>query len=472
MKFDSLAPDGAGILISNWQDSTPTGDNPPASGEGLMTIWADQGQGVYVDFDQRYTISDNSLGYHIYRLDYIDGQCSLYVDDELKSGPLECNAPNNIWIGNPVFTHWTESDWTDYTIDYVSVASPSDVEPTDVEPTSFNPQTITSTPQLIFVQSGGGGSTPSNSDVATSSDGDDAYIVWEEGGDIMFRAGHGCADANGCEFGDILNLSNNAGRSTEARVATSSDGRTVLVAWQDNTPGNDEIFFSRSIDFGATFNGGNPVGNAIDLSNTRGASNDQQLVIEGPNAYLVWTDFQTGNGDIYFKRSNNFGESFVTNPTASPTNLSRGSGLSFLASRDPDMAAQGSLVAVTWSVHPDKAARGPGEIIFRESGNGGVSFGIFNVVSKTLAASKEPQVDYTPGHNERYVAWHDKGGPPRKFTTPGTFNVLASESNDGKRFSAPVNLSNAPNTLDKGRDTSQLQIVDDVAIWDPSGRRG
>jgi hypothetical protein len=95
------------------------------------------------------------------------------------------------------------------------------IDTTDVEPTSFNPQTVTSTPQLTFVQSGGG-TTASDSDVAVSCDGDDVYIVWEQGGDTMFRAGHGCADAiNGCEFGDILNLSKaNTGRSTEARVAT------------------------------------------------------------------------------------------------------------------------------------------------------------------------------------------------------------------------------------------------------------
>jgi hypothetical protein len=78
--------------------------------------------------------------------------------------------------------------------------------------------------------------------MAASSDGDDVYIVWEQDGDIKFTAGHGCADANGCEFGDIKDLSNaNTGRSTEARVATSPDGQFVHVTWQDNTPGNDEI---------------------------------------------------------------------------------------------------------------------------------------------------------------------------------------------------------------------------------------
>jgi hypothetical protein len=347
----------------------------------------------------------------------------------------------------------------------------SDNNATEVEPTSFNQQTIPTTPQLTFVQSGGGGAPPaSNSDVAASSDGDDVYVVWQQDGDIMFRAGHGCADANGCEYGDILDLSNNnAGTSKEPRVATSSDGQFVHVAWQDNTPGNDEIFYSRSTNAGGTFNGGNPVGNPTNLSNTPRASNDHQLVAEGTNVYVVWVDFTTGNGDIYFKRSNNNGASFNT----SPTNLSRGSGLSFLSSRDPDMAAQGSLVGVIWTVYPTRTATGPGEIIFRESTNNGNSFGSHIVISKTpLADSKEPQVDYTPEDSERYFAWNDKGGPRRVYTAAGTFNVLAAESDNGRTISATVNLSDAPNEPDRRKQTSQLQVVDDVAIWDPRGRRG
>ena len=56
----------------------------------------------------------------------------------------------------------------------------------------------------------------------------------------MFRAGHDCADGT-CAYGPILNLSHNPGTSREPRVATSSDGASVQAAWQDNTPGNDEI---------------------------------------------------------------------------------------------------------------------------------------------------------------------------------------------------------------------------------------
>jgi len=283
----------------------------------------------------------------------------------------------------------------------------------------------------------------------------------------MFSAGHGCADANGCEFGAILDLSNaNAGRSTEARVATSSDGQFVHVTWQDNTPGNDEIFYSRSTDSGATFNEGSPVGNPTNLSNTPQASNDHQLVVEGANVYVVWVDFTDRRGAIFFKESNDDGGSF------SNTNNLSANLRSFSSARDPDMAAQGSLVSVVWTAYHG-AATNNGEIIFRESTNNGNSFGSHILVSNTPGRdSKEPQVDYTPEVDERYVAWNDQGGPERVNTPARTYNVLAAESDDGTLFSAPVNLSDAPNNPDKGKQTSQLLLVDDVAIWDPSGRRG
>lgn len=308
---------------------------------------------------------------------------------------------------------------------------------------------------------GRGGSTPSNAEIATSSDGSDIYVVWEQDGDVMFRASHD----GGETFGEILNLSNNAGASVDPRVATSSNGQFVHVTWQDNTPGNEEIFYSRSTDGGETFNGGSPVGTPTNLSNTPQASFDHQLVTEGTNVYVVWVDCTTDNGDIYFRKSNNNGESF-----SDINNLSAGNPL-IHTSRDPDMAAQGSLVSVVWTVYGTES--GLGEIIFRESTNNGNSFGFFVLVSNTPGTdSKEPQVDYTPEDDERYVAWHDQGGPERVNTAEGVYNVLAAASDDGISFSAPVNLSDAPNNPDREKQTSQLQIVDDVAVWDPSGRRG
>jgi hypothetical protein len=452
---DEIDNDGDGL--ADGEDPGCTVEPPVGiEGEGSSTEFSCR-DGLDNDGDERVDVADVDCKWSSQQTSSERGLCSDEIDNDgdeaVDSDDEDCFQPQIDLQG---------SDSDGQTAD----AEGGDNETADVEPTSFNLQTGTATsPQLTFVTTGPA-PPASNPDNAASDDGSDVYFVWEEEGDIMFSASHDGGDT----WSEKLNLSNNAGVSREPRVDTSSDGQFVHVAWQDNTPGNDEIFYSRgtSTDGVETFNGGSPVGSPINLSNTGRTSNDHQLVAEGSNVYVCWVDYTTGNGDIYFRKSNNNGATF-----SSTINLSRGSGLSFLSSRDPDMAAQGSLVSVIWSVHPDRAATGPGEIIFRESTNNGGSFGSHIVVSKTLRTdSREPQIDYTPEDNERYAGWHDKGGPRRVYTTAGTFNVLASESDNGRTFSAPVNLSDAPNNPDPGKQTSQLQVVDDVAIWDPTSRRG
>ena len=315
-----------------------------------------------------------------------------------------------------------------------------------------------------------GGTSASNSDIAVSSDDEDAYTVWEQGGDIMFRAGHDCADGT-CAYGPILNLSHNPGTSREPRVATSFDGASVQAAWQDNTPGNDEIFVSTSADSGVTFNEGTPgsPGDPINVSNTQGASNDLQLVTEGEHSYLVFVDFTVRQGAILFTQSDDNWESF--GPTINLSANIR----SFSSARDPDMAAEDDLVSVVWTAYHGSATNN-GEIIFRESITAGDGFRNFILVSNTEGRdSREPQVDYTPEDSERYVVWEDQGGPRVAGMPARTYNVLAVESDNGITFSPIVNLfgpPNGPTGADLRKDASQLQSTADVAIWDPSGRRG
>jgi hypothetical protein len=330
----------------------------------------------------------------------------------------------------------------------------------DVEPTSFNLQPgTTSSPQLTFVSTDGGDAPPaSNTDIAASNDGSDVYVVWEQEGEIMLAASHD----GGETWEEIVNVSNTPGASTDPRVATSADGQNVHVTWQD-TPGNGDIFYARSTNSGDTFE------TSINLSNTSGRSDDHQLLAEGSNVYVVWVDYTThSGGEINFRKSSDNGGTF-----SNTINLSAGIGQSFQAARDPDMAAQGSKVSVTWAAYPDRNAVRAGEILFRESLNSGSTFGNHVNVSQTPRTdSKEPQVDYTPESGERYLAFNDVGGPRRVHTAAGTYNVLATESDNGRTFSALVNLSDAPNNLFKTKNTSQLEVIFDVAIWDPTTRRG
>jgi hypothetical protein len=312
----------------------------------------------------------------------------------------------------------------------------------------------------------------SNTDIAASNDGSDVYVVWEQEGEIMLAASHD----GGETWEEIVNVSNTPGASTDPRVATSADGQYVHVTWQD-TPGNGDIFYARSTNSGDTFE------TSINLSNTSGRSctdpdcDDHQLLAEGSNVYVVWVDYTTrSGGDIYFRKSNdNGGETF-----SNTINLSAESGQSFQAARDPDMAAQGSKVSVTWAAYPDRNAVRAGDILFRESLNSGSTFGNSVNVSQTPRTdSKEPQVDYTPASEggKIYLAFHDTGGPRRVHTAAGTttspiYNVLATESDNGRTFSALVNLSDTPNNLFKTKSTSQLEVIFDVGIWDPTSRRG
>src|SRR6187551_3837950 len=58
------------------------------------------------------------------------------------------------------------------------------------------------------------------------------------------------------------------------------------------------------------------------LSNTPGNSTDPQIALFNNNLYVVWSDDSTGNGDIYFKRSIDNGTTFesVENLSNSPGN--------------------------------------------------------------------------------------------------------------------------------------------------------
>jgi hypothetical protein len=69
----------------------------------------------------------------------------------------------------------------------------------------------------------------------------------------------------------ITNLSNNRGDSEDPRIAASD--KNVYAVWQDNTPGNSEIFFAASSDSGTSFT------TAVNLSNTSQDSIAPQIAV-------------------------------------------------------------------------------------------------------------------------------------------------------------------------------------------------
>lgn len=128
--------------------------------------------------------------------------------------------------------------------------------------------------------------------------GNNVYVVWRDGSEISYRR----SIDSGVSFGPTENLSNNAGFSAASAIAAS--GSNVYVVWTDNTFGNSEILYRRSTDSGANFDP------TINLSNNDGFSVDPVISALGNNIYLAWSDDSLGNFEIFFKRSLDSGASF------------------------------------------------------------------------------------------------------------------------------------------------------------------
>lgn len=298
------------------------------------------------------------------------------------------------------------------------------------------------------------------------------HIVWHDdvGGsqEILYRK----STDGGATFGPIINLSNDPGDSTDAAIAVS--GNIVHVVWEDDTPGNDDVFYRRSTDGGATFtepiknlssnvgNSGRPdiavSGNNVhvvwhdstpgnldilyrrslnegstfpniimNLSNNAGGSAAPAVAAIEPNVHVVWEDNTPGESDIFYRRSTDSGTTF-TEPIK---NLSSNTGESFL----PDIAALGNNIHVVWE---DNTGTINKDIFYRKSLDGGATFpNIIKNLSGNAGGSHDPAIALS-GTNV-YVVWDDNTG-----LSAGNFDILyrTSASNGDTFPSILTNLSN------------------------------
>ncbi len=276
-----------------------------------------------------------------------------------------------------------------------------------------------------------------SSDPQIAVSGNNVYVAWQDftpgNWDIFFKA----SNDNGATFGNTINLSNNAGESGRPRIAVS--GSNVYVVWADHTPGNWDIFFKASNDNGATF------GSTVNLSNNAGDSSNPkssdapQIAVSGSNVYVVWADHTPGNWDIFFKASNDNGATFgstinlsnnavdVSKNTSSPSNSTAGSS-SPKRSDIPQIAVSGSNVYVVWVDYIPRNY----DVLFRASNDNGATFGNAVNLDTSPGLADLPQVDVSG--NNVYVLWED-------FSEVEGLDIFFRASNDnGATFGNAVNL--------------------------------
>ncbi len=124
--------------------------------------------------------------------------------------------------------------------------------------------------------------------------GSNVYVIWTDsvavgGTEVFYRA----SNNNGTSFASTLVFGNSAGIVLTPTVAASSSN--VYIAWTNSTSSNDEVLLVSSSDNGVTFR------NILNLSNNSGFSDDPVVAGVGNNVYVAWQDDTPGNDDVLFR---------------------------------------------------------------------------------------------------------------------------------------------------------------------------
>lgn len=155
------------------------------------------------------------------------------------------------------------------------------------------------------------GSGPSE-DASLALRGAGVFVVWREGSgcdsEIVFRR----STTRGESFEPIVKLSQNGVASLDPLLEVND--QAIYVVWKEKVAGQTDIFFTRSLDAGATFEA------PRNVSGTPGKSSQYALSSSSGVVRLVWRDRSTGGGDIFYRSSADRGASFgpIQNLSQSP----------------------------------------------------------------------------------------------------------------------------------------------------------
>ena len=192
--------------------------------------------------------------------------------------------------------------------------------------------------------------------VATGSVGN-VHVVWYDETPGNFEIYYKRSTNGGISWSAAKRLTWFSGNSYAPVIAADSGGNIHLV-WQDDNPGNSEIYYKRSTNSGLTWGG------IRRLTWTSGGSFNPFIVLDQYNTiHLVWNDNTPGNQEIYYKVSTNAGVSWF-----GTKRLTWNSGVSLCPIISVDL---NDYIHIIWADH----TTGVSEIFYKRSTNGSSTWG-------------------------------------------------------------------------------------------------
>jgi hypothetical protein len=256
-------------------------------------------------------------------------------------------------------------------------------------------------------------------------------------------------------FGETNTLGNSSNGPFSPQIATS--GNDTYIVWSNKDSGKGDINMEK-----ISSNNGRPA-IAVTISNNSGNSTIPEVSTSGDNVYVVWSDnYDTkgGNADIFFSSSRDKGSSF-----GDPINLSKNNP----NSTNPEVAASVDNVYVVWADGTSKETVDNVNLILKTSADNGTHFTDKETIKKDIDKKTHlPQIAAS-GDNV-YVVVADKDP---KEGQPDNYRVILKTSTDnGTDF---TNRKSINKDIDKKTHLPQIAASGDnvYVVWsDNNGTRG
>jgi len=234
-----------------------------------------------------------------------------------------------------------------------------------------------------------------NPDITVDSS-DDLHLVWEDdtpgNREIYYRKS---TDA-GTTWSTSKRLTWTAGASVYPAVCADSSNK-IHVFWNDDTPGNDEIYYRKTTDGGATWS------SVQRLTWSAGASENPAVAADSfGNLHLMWADYTPGDYEVFYRKSTDGGGIW-----SSSKRLTWTAGESEFPAISVDSSNE---IHVVWN---DNVA-GNNEIYYAKSTDGGSNW------------TTSQRITYSAGHSWHAVIASDSSGNLHVLwsdNTPGNYQI-------------------------------------------------
>jgi BNR repeat-like domain len=296
---DSLSPaiavDSSGRLHVVWGDYAPGNAEIyyKKSTDGGTTWTSAQRLTWNAGTSRDPAIAVNSSG-HLYVVwqDYTPGNAEIYYKKSTDGGATWTSAQRLTW------------DAGDCWFPDIAVASSGHLH---VVWEDWTP----APPEIYYKKSVNGGTTWTSAQGISGTSGesylpaiavdssDHLHVVWEDNTPGSWEIYYTKSTDGGAAWTPARRITWTSGRSGWPAIAAYSSGH-LHVAWEDNTPGNWEIYYRKSADGGATWT------STQRITWTAGVSTRPAVAVDSAgHVHVVWMDETPGNYEIYYKKGTN-----------------------------------------------------------------------------------------------------------------------------------------------------------------------